>query len=209
MTAGDDVFAVVRLTRDRTAEVIDVLSDAFHDYPVMTYTANTTGSEYDRLLRLMVEVFTASRFLRDYPVLAATNQRDEILAVAHINPPRGIPFPPELERLYAELGTALGPEGNARLARLSETWNGFEGDDPHYHLGMIGTQHAHQGNGHGGRLIKTLHKMSRDDPGSSGVSLTTEDPKNVALYQHLGYEIVGHERFDGIETWGFFRKDDE
>jgi hypothetical protein len=39
------------------------------------------------------------------------------------------------------------------------------------------------------------------------VTLTTELPGNVQLYQHCGYEIVG--RVDvapGLETWGMYRR---
>jgi hypothetical protein len=49
--------------------------------------------------------------------------------------------------------------------------------------------------------------MSAADPASAGVTLNTEDPRNVALYQHLGYEIIGHAAVAAeLETWGFFRR---
>jgi hypothetical protein len=49
--------------------------------------------------------------------------------------------------------------------------------------------------------------MSERDAVSAGVSLTTEDPKNVALYQHFGYEVVAHDLVAGkLETWLFFRR---
>ena len=41
-----------------------------------------------------------------------------------------------------------------------------------------------------------------------GVTLTTEDPSNVPLYEHFGYQVVGHARVaPGLESWGFFRHD--
>ena len=39
--------------------------------------------------------------------------------------------------------------------------------------------------------------MSREDSASEGVTLTTADEANVALYQHFGYEIVGHASVGG------------
>jgi hypothetical protein len=37
------------------------------------------------------------------------------------------------------------------------------------------------------------------------VSLTTEVPQNVRLYEHFGYEVVGHARVSPeLETWGLF-----
>ena len=51
--------------------------------------------------------------------------------------------------------------------------------------------------------------MSRRDASSAGVSLSTEDPKKVQLYQHCGYEITRHERVSNdLETWILFRTDD-
>jgi len=56
--------------------------------------------------------------------------------------------------------------------------------------------------------LETVHELSRTDPRSVGVTLTTEVPANVSLYQHFGYEIVGQASVaPGLTTWGFFRAD--
>lgn len=50
--------------------------------------------------------------------------------------------------------------------------------------------------------------MSERNPDSGGVSLTTEDPANVPLYENFGYEITGHARVSAeVETWAFYRPD--
>jgi hypothetical protein len=57
-------------------------------------------------------------------------------------------------------------------------------------------------------LMDHVHGMSRRDTLSEGVTLTTEDPSNVPIYEHLGYMVVGHARVSpGLKTWGFFRPD--
>ena len=200
-------FTVVRLTNEQADVAIDVLSDAFFDYPVMTFSIGMAGPQYNPVLRLMVDVFTMSRFLRDYPVLGVKNTRDELLAVAAVNPPRGLPFPPELEHRYNKLYDALGPDGTARLEQLSDVWKKLEFQEPHYHLGMLGVAKKHQGEGHGRRLLEAVQAMSETDPESAGVGLSTEDPSNVPFYQRNGYQIIGHERLTNIETWLFFRAD--
>jgi hypothetical protein len=44
------------------------------------------------------------------------------------------------------------------------------------------------------------------DPRSSGVTLTTEKPENLPLYQRFGYRQTGHARVSAVlETWGFYR----
>jgi hypothetical protein len=50
--------------------------------------------------------------------------------------------------------------------------------------------------------------MSRERGDSRGVTLTTESERNVALYRHLGYEVVGRRPIaPGMETWGLWRPD--
>ena len=39
------------------------------------------------------------------------------------------------------------------------------------------------------------------------VFLDTEEVTNVALYQHLGYEIIGESNIEGLHSWHFFRAD--
>jgi hypothetical protein len=55
-------------------------------------------------------------------------------------------------------------------------------------------------------LLDHLHALVEVDPGSRGVSLNTELPRNVELYRYFGYRITGHARVaPELETWGFFR----
>ena len=50
--------------------------------------------------------------------------------------------------------------------------------------------------------------MSRERADSHGVTLSTESERNVALYRHLGYRVVGQATIaPGLETWDFFRPD--
>jgi ribosomal protein S18 acetylase RimI-like enzyme len=81
-------------------------------------------------------------------------------------------------------------------------------DVPHIHLNMIGVSRAAQGSGLGRKLIDHVHLMSRQDASSQGVTLTTEDPANVPLYEHFGYTVVGQTRVSPtLGAWGFFRPD--
>jgi GNAT superfamily N-acetyltransferase len=73
---------------------------------------------------------------------------------------------------------------------------------------MLGVRTDAQGKGLGRRLLDRVHTLARDDAHAQGVTLTTEDPKNVALYRHCGYEVVGQARVaPELETWAMFRPD--
>ncbi len=103
----------------------------------------------------------------------------------------------------------LGVAAKARSEKLIEIWERLAVPGPQHHVNMLGVRHSHAGRGLGRLLLDAVHEMSRRDAESAGVSLSTEDPKNVTLYQHCGYEIKAHERVSNdLETWILFRKDD-
>jgi len=50
--------------------------------------------------------------------------------------------------------------------------------------------------------------MSAAHPQSPGVSLSTEVPGNVPMYEHFGYRVVGSARVaPELTTWVLFRRD--
>lgn len=106
--------------------------------------------------------------------------------------------------MWAELGSAA----RARYEAFGAAAARFDVDLPHIHLNMVGVRRAERGRGLGRRLIERVHRLSEEDPGSNGVTLTTEDEANLALYEHLGYELVGRETVaPRLTTWGFSRAD--
>ena len=55
-------------------------------------------------------------------------------------------------------------------------------------------------------MLDVVTETSVDDADSYGVSLTTELVKNVQLYEHFGYRVIGHAHVTAdLETWGLFR----
>jgi len=200
----------VRLSADRFEDVVTAFSDAFRDYAVMRYVIGEAGDEYDERLRSLVGYFTASRFLRGYPVLGIESNDGRILAAANINPPHGVAAPPELTKTYEALAAGLGDAAIARYQAFMAAAEPLEPDEPHYYLGMLGVVRDAQGRGYARRLLEAVHAMSRAAPESRGVSLTTETPKNLSFYEHFGYRILGRgETPDGgLVTWTLYRTDE-
>jgi len=201
-------YSVQILSTARTEEALDVLCDAFYDYPVMRHVVGETGDDYDKRLRKLVGFFLAARVLREEPMLAVIDD-GHVIAVAIINSPGDREAPQTLLDLREVVWGELGQDARERYEKLGEIWQEFMIPDPHYHLNMIGVLRTHSGRGLGGLLLDAVHELSQNEPGSCGVSLTTEDPVNVPLYEHYGYEVVGHAICSpDFETWGFFRRDD-
>jgi GNAT superfamily N-acetyltransferase len=193
------------LSEERSAEAVAALCDAFHDYPVMRHIIGDAGGAYDQRLDLLIGFFVAGRMLRGNPILVI-QEGQWVVGVATITPPTPGDPPPELEGRRDAMWEILGESAKGRYAHLVTVWETVPITQPHYHLNMLGVRRSHARRGLGGQLLRAVHEMSRPDPVSGGVSLSTEDPKNVPLYLHFGYEITHHARVaDDLETWTLFR----
>lgn len=196
---------VHRLSEAYVRHVVDVLCNAFHDYPVMRYVIGPVGGDYDRHLRTLTNFFVMARVWREEPILGIFDG-EELVAAATLTLPGKRQPPAALAQLREAVWRELGEAARLRYEAFGQATRKFDMNPPHYHLNMIGVRRSHAGRGLARLLIDAVHGISQSDPASHGVTLTTEEPSNVSLYQHFGYEIVGHARIDAqLETWGFFR----
>lgn len=212
---------LVELPPERTGAAVAVLCEAFRDYPVMRYVLGGPEAEglppaphgtpehrrREEQLERLVTFFVMARVLRREPVLAVEDPPGEVVGVATLTLPHSREAPPELGGLRDETWGVLGPEARERYERLGAVWSGFGTDTPHHHLNMIGVRRTRAGEGLARILLDEVHRRSAEHPDSAGVSLTTEDPRNVGLYRHLGYRVVAEGEIPGaLRTWGMFRE---
>lgn len=194
-----------RLPEAQVSHAVDVLCDAFQDYPVTRYVIGPVGVDYDRHLRTLINFFVMARIWREEPILGVSNGSDLVAAAILTLPGKRQP-PTELAQLREAVWRELGDAARRRYEAFGEATRKFEISQPHYHLNMIGVRRSHHGKGLARQLLDAVHTMSRRDPVSHGVTLSTEDFRNVALYEHFGYKVIGHVRLDAqLNTWGFFR----
>jgi GNAT superfamily N-acetyltransferase len=197
--------ALVPLQPADVAEVVAVLADAFTDYPVMRHVLGLTR-DYDACLSALVTLFVSGRTARGEPMLGMRDPDGHLLAAALVMPPGSSAAPAELLALRERTWGRLGGDARARYEAFVDACNRLDIDTPHHHLNMIGVQPPHQGKGLARRLLEAVHELARRDPGSAGVSLTTEHEPNLALYQHFGYRISGHAQVAaGLRTWTLYR----
>ena len=200
-------MSVRTLSESDAPAVTEILCEAFHDYPVMRWVLAGAGSDYDRKLSLMIGYFVAARVYRGEPLLGVEHG-GRIGAAAILSFPDGPPSPPEMVAERHTVWKELGREALDRYQAFGDAFEQLLVTGPHLHLNMIGTRDECRGMGYGRLLLEHVHAMSAADPSSRGVSLTTEDPGNVALYEKFGYEISGHARVSPeVETWVFYRPD--
>ncbi len=198
---------VQRLTDADRAAVVEILATSFHDYPVMRFVLSDAGQEYDRHLRALIGFFADARFLREWPVLGV-RRGAELVAVALVSEPVYVSRPPALKTVYERLHDSIGAAALAQMNRYERGSSVHKPEEPHYFLGMIGVLPDFQAQGYGRALLDHLHDMSRTDPESRGVCLSTEDPGNVPYYERVGYRVVGEADVGDIHSWCMFRPDD-
>jgi len=199
---------VKKLPPDRADEAVDVLCEAFVDYPVMRFIIGQAGNAYAQHLRTLVYFFTMARFLRNDVVLAATTAGDEVVAIANIVLPGEREAPPALTEQRDAMWRELGDAARGRYDAYGEASRKFVIDQPHYHLAMVGVRRSHSGQGFARKLLEALHEMSSRDSTSCGITLNTEDPSNVPIYEHFGYQVIGQaQASDELRTWAFYRAD--
>lgn len=191
---------------ERAEEVVAVLCDSFHDYPVMRHVIGDAADDYDARLSALIGLFVSARVLHQHPIIAASEGK-QLVAVATMTPPGHHKTPAEFVNQRERVWRMLGDEARERYDLLTAIWQKVGVTEPNLHLNMIGVRRSHAGAGLGRMLLDRVHDMSRSYRTSTGVSLTTEDPHNVTLYRYFGYDVVAHQHItEGLETWGFFRR---
>lgn len=201
---------VTPLSLDHVGEIVAVLSDAFHDYPVMRHVLgpDTPGpaQPYQVRLHRLVQLFVSGRAYRNEPMLGLRDDAGVLVGAAVMTPPTSPDPPPVFVALRESIWAELGVEARARYEAYAAATQRFAMVAPHHHLNMIGLRRSHQRLGLAHALLDAVHALASSDARSTGVSLTTERPENVALYERFGYRVDGHARVGpGLETWGMFR----
>ena len=206
MTLAPD--AAVQLPAERVDEVVDVIADAFFGYPLMRWVAGSDGTAQELAARerRLVDLFVRRRIRRGGPAFGVS--RGETLAAAAI---LTLPHEPEPPADVAEMTVAtwldLGDDARRRYDAYTKAATFFEALPPHHHLNMIGVRPAHKRQGLARPLIEAVCGLAEADPGSHGVSLTTEVAINIELYRHFGFEVIAEAHVTpDLKTWGLFQR---
>jgi GNAT superfamily N-acetyltransferase len=193
-----------RLSPAPVDAIVDVMADAFSGYPVMRFVAGDSDDVAARERRL-VGLFVRRRIARGGPAFGVfdgeTLAGSAVLTLPHEPEP-----PPEVAEMTVATWLELGERARRRYDAYAKAASLFDALGPHHHLNMIGVRRSHMGRGLARPLLDAVIDLAAADPGSSGVSLTTELPRNVELYRHFGFDVVGEaDVAPGLHTWGMFR----
>ena len=197
----------VILAPDRVDDIVDVMADGFFGYPVMRWVAGgDRAADLPARERRLIELFVRRRLRRGGPAFGVF-QEGALAGAAILTVPREPEAPADVAVLTDDTWRALGDEARRRYDIYAAAANFFDAVGPHHHLNMIAVRHAYKGQGLARPLLDGVCALAQADAGSSGVSLTTENPKNVELYRHFGFEVIAEaEPCPDFKTWGMFRR---
>jgi ribosomal protein S18 acetylase RimI-like enzyme len=96
---------------------------------------------------------------------------------------------PDEEAMDALLERTTPAQLQGDIAALLEQMGRYHPSEPHWYLPLIGVDPARQGQGHGSALMR--HALAACDRDKRLAYLESTNPRNVPLYQRLGFEALG------------------
>ena len=195
-----------RLSDEDFDEVVEVLADAFSNYPVMRFVLGPGGNTVPRLAE-MIGFFVFRRIRLGGPMFGVRNETGALVGAAVMTLPAEPEPPAEVLQRRDDVWNSLGLDCRERHDVYGAHAKTVLVSEPHHHLNMIGVRHSHHGRGLARPLLEAAIQLAARDPKSAGLTLTTETAANVRLYQHFGFEVFGHVQVaPELETWGLFKR---
>ena len=175
--------AVRTAVESDSEQLIDILSDAFHDDPVMRWSS--PKESYPR--------FAFGMTLPSCLPHRLTYVTVDGSGVASWLPP-GVAMTPSVGISTLCHGvTEHGLGSLARVLKLFLQLGNFHPREPHYYLFALGTRTAHQGRGVGTALMRDV--IDRCDETGTQAYLESSNLANLAFYRRHGFEVM-----DEIQT---------
>jgi ribosomal protein S18 acetylase RimI-like enzyme len=102
-------------------------------------------------------------------------------------------LPPDIQPDEDALGAIIEESTSEHLrgdvAALLEQMAGYHPGEPHWYLPLIGVDPARQGQGYGSALLRPV--LAICDRDRSLAYLESSNPRNIALYERHGFEVIG------------------
>jgi GNAT superfamily N-acetyltransferase len=188
-------------------QAADALARAFFDDPLQTYIL----PEDDQRVRLGAPIFKAL-LTYGYRSGHVLTPRDAGGAAVWMKPGGWEMSEDGMQKAgFFELPGIIGEAAFDRFANFFgyiEQYHRRDAPAAHWYLAVIGVDPPRQGQGLAASMIRPV--LSDADKGGLACYLETAQPKNVPLYEHLGFKVVLDEvePASGVRFWTFLREPD-
>ncbi|HEX2211978.1 MAG TPA: GNAT family N-acetyltransferase [Mycobacterium sp.] len=180
-----------------------VLARAFQVDPVMVWMLPDEAARARGLPRVFAAM-TRHHFLKGGGVEVARG--DGIGAAALWDPP-GRWKQSQLEQLMMmpSFIRAMGSQVR-RGQRMADLMKEHHPEEPHWYLGVIGSDPSVRGKGFGNALMRS--RLDRCDAEYAPAYLESSNPDNIGYYQRFGFEVTGEIKLPdgGPSMWPMWRE---
>lgn len=194
-----------RLVRPASAKdrepILDVVEAAFVTEPAF---AHFFGDAYDAHARELLAFLLDLRMAGGIVWVEEADAR--IAAVSMWDPPGGSTVGlPEQEVLWRAAADRFGPAIEQRLDAYEALVHGLGPAGDHYYLGVIGSDPAARGRGHGAAVLRP--GLAAADAAGVPTFLETGTEGNIGFYSRFGFVVTAElDLDDGTRVWCLTRE---
>ena len=194
---------------DQRSEVAGLLARAFlHDPAFLGVMPDISDSERLKRSTILFAADLAACLKQGCPIYA--QDRNRVAAALLAYPPGGYPLSSLVQiRMLLSIIATGKPFLPGRwkpfqllLSLLNET-SKIHPKQPHYYLEWLGVDPQYQGQGLGSALLKTV--LQKADQETIPTYLETAQPRNLPLYQRLGFRTFCEKTILGIPVYFMWR----
>ena len=197
-------WEIVDVDRSRYEETVALIALAFAGDPLFRYLSGAQGATYRRHIRALVEMELTLHLAGGQPLYGIL-QGGSLLGVAVVEEPGARRAYGAGIKMAAQLWRQTGPLVLLRSLRHLLRISAHRPREPHHRLSLLAVHPRAQGQGYGKALLAEVHARVAAHPTSRGTSLDTENPRNVPLYEHLGYHVTHRIAAGPLTIWSMLR----
>jgi GNAT superfamily N-acetyltransferase len=200
-------YDVERMQKREQSPVVGALARAFYDDPLFGYFVPDEVSQSKALLSFMgAAVVDATPF----DEIWVARRGGKVACAAVWLPPGAYPRGPRRDLLTNLRGLPTFVRSGRRLAGAIKLLNAVdkahhEIKEPHYYLGLLGTDPLYQRSGAGSAALQPI--LTRCDTEGVAAYLETQKEENIAYYARHRFDLVEKIDLDGVPpVWTLSRK---
>jgi len=199
---------MVSVDRSRIGEVCQLLAEALKDDPLSIYFFPDETTREENLTKMFLPEI---RYCFRHGLVYGEIYGDEMAGVAVWLTPESKPRTTFMLIGNGGLGLLfkLPIETLYRMARYDRFSTGIHGKIspfPHWYLHIIAVRGRHRGKGIASRLLRPI--LAELDRKGLPCYLETQNPANVALYEHFGFQVKDESEIPGTggtRNWAMLR----